>query len=324
MQLLFVVDPLEGLDPKHDSTVAMMESAILQGHEVWACGLSDLGIGRDGAEARAQQVVLKPCHWNGSQWNVPADWLRTGEHEWVGLDRFQAVSMRVDPPVDDNYVRATYVLDHVNPHKTKVVNDPAGLRNANEKLYTLHFRELMPETIVSADRQRIREFAHSVGKAVAKPTDGMAGRGVMLLLPDDPNLASILDVLTERGQQQIMVQAFVAEVSRGDRRVIVVDGQAVGSVTRLAQGDDFRCNMAAGGASQADQIDEDVQRIVDAVGPRLRQDGLGFVGLDVIGDRLSEINVTSPTGIREIQALSGSNPAADYIAYLERTAPAKN
>ncbi len=319
MKLLFVADPFERLDPGHDSTVAMIEAAQRHGHEVWGCTADELGIGRNGADATVRQLRVEPAKLDDAgHWSAVDHWLELDDPTRRPLSDFGIVSMRTDPPVDDAYLRATYLLDHVDPARTVVVNRPSGLRNANEKLYGLHHRNLMPETIVSADRARIREFVTRVGVGVGKPTNGMAGRGILLLRGDDPNLGSILDGLTERGRIHVMVQAFIPEVDDGgDRRVIVIDGQPVGSVVRLARSGDFRCNMATGGETRPDLIDDDVERILAELGPTLVRDGLWFVGLDVIGGYVTEINVTSPTGMREIHALCGIDVADRYVSFVE-------
>lgn len=322
MRLLFVADPFDGLDPGHDSTVAMIEAAQSHRHEVWGCTAPDLSIGAEGAEASVRQLRVEPAKLDESgRWVVNDHWLDMDAPVLRPLSDFAVVNMRTDPPVDAAYLRATYLLDHVDPTRTVVVNRPSGLRNANEKLYAFHHQGLMPESLVSADRARITEFVNRIGVTVGKPTDGMAGRGILLLRPDDVNLASIIDLMTDLGRTQVVVQAFVPEVENGDRRVIVIDGDAVGSVARLATGTDFRCNMATGARTRADVIDDDVERIVESLEPTLLRDGLWFVGLDVIGRYLSEINVTSPTGIREIHALTGIDVADRYITFLEDLHP---
>ena len=317
MRMLFVADPVRGLNPCHDSTVAMMEAAVARGHEPWVCTISDLGIDHRGAYADVWPVRLKAATLVGGHWTSTADWVDVGPAERMWLDEFATVAMRTDPPVNDSYLRATYILDHVDPSRSVVINRPSGLRNANEKLYAMHFQDLMPRALVSARRDDLMAFTASCGMAVIKPTAGMAGRGVMLLQEGDPNLPSIIDSLTERGTVQVMAQQFLPGVEDGDRRVILINGEPVGSIARTATGKDFRCNMATGGAVRADDIDNDVRRIVAGIGDRLRADGLWFVGLDVIAGKITEINVTSPTGLREIHALCGVDVADQYVAFNE-------
>lgn len=226
--------------------------------------------------------------------------------------------MRTDPPVDDAYLRATYLLDLVEIDSTLVINSPRGLRNANEKLFGLQAADLMPPTLVSADPNVIVGYVEEWGRGVLKPTDCMAGRGTHILDPRDPNLHSILDTATLRGQRQVVVQQWIHGVEDlGDRRVIVLDGEPIGAVRRVASGGDFRCNMAAGALTRADEVTDRDREICARLAPLLRDNGLYFVGLDVIGDYLTEVNVTSPTGLREIDALSGTQLSDRVVEWIE-------
>jgi glutathione synthase len=229
--------------------------------------------------------------------------------------------MRTDPPVDAAYLRATYLLDLVDESQTLVLNSASGVRNANEKLFGLHVDDLMPPTVVTSDREHLMEMVRQWGRAVLKPTDGMAGRGVLVLDPADPNLASMLDSATERGHIQVVVQQWIDRVDAGDRRVIVLDGIPVGSVRRVASTTDFRCNMATGATPLADKVTDADRAMCERLWPYLQVNGLRFVGLDVIGGLLTEVNVTSPTGVREIDALTGSQLAHDIVEWAEANAP---
>ena len=226
--------------------------------------------------------------------------------------------VRTDPPVDRRYLRGTYLLDFVDDRRTVLVNAPRGLRHANEKLCALQFPELCPPTIVTADLGEIIDAARSWGAAVLKPTDGMAGRGILLLRPDDPNLRSLLEIATARGRDQVVVQRFVPESVDGDRRVVVLDGAPIGVVRRIARTDEFRCNMAAGATTVGDSVTSRDKEICASIAPMLAAHGLALVGIDVIGDYLTEINVTSPTGLREIDALTGTRTAENVIAWVEQ------
>jgi glutathione synthase len=231
------------------------------------------------------------------------------------------VFVRTDPPVDARYLRGTYLLDHVDDRQTLVVNAPSGLRQANEKMSTLRFPDLCPPTVVSADAGEIIDATRTWGAAVVKPTDGMAGHGVLMLRPNDPNLRSLLDIATARGREQVIVQRFLPESVAGDRRVIVLDGAPIGAVRRIARDGEFRCNMAAGAWVVADSVTSRDNEICARIAPLLAAHGLHFVGIDVIGDYLTEINVTSPTGLREIEALCGTRCADDVIGWAEQRRP---
>jgi len=316
--LVFVIDPIATLNAAHDTSVALMESAQARGHRVLVTTMGELGV-RDGrATARCTPVTLRPAVLRDGRWSVCENWYATLPVETRVLDDADAVFIRTDPPVDAAYLRATFVLDLVDARNTVMVNAPAGLRNANEKLFSLQFPELCPDTLVSADIAEIVEATRAWGKAVVKPTDGMAGRGIMLLRPDDPNLRSILEAATTRGRDQVVVQRFLPESVDGDRRVIVVDGAPVGVVRRIATGGEFRCNMAAGASVAADAVTARDKEICARIADQLAEQGLIFVGIDVIGDHLTEINVTSPTGLREIDAFAGTRLADTVIAAVER------
>ncbi|MDF3310487.1 glutathione synthase [Rhodococcus sp. T2V] len=319
LDFVFITDPLASLVPAHDTTIALMEEAQLAGHRVLTTTIGELGIDRGRAFARCREVTLRPAVLSENKWIADTDWYTSGAPRRLLLDEVAAIFMRTDPPVDANYLRATFILDLVDPGKTLLINSPAGLRDANEKLFALRMPELGPPTLVSADRDEISAAVHSWGTAVLKPTDGMAGRGIMLLRPDDPNLHSILDTATVRGEQHVVIQQFIPEAeTEGDRRVIVLDGQPIGSVRRLVDsggGDEFRCNMATGARVVPDTVSPRDREICTTLGPELVRRGLVFVGIDIIGDRLTEVNVTSPTGIREIDALSGTHLAADTIEW---------
>jgi glutathione synthase len=317
--LVFVIDPLPALIPAHDTSVALMEAAQSRGHRLLATTVPELRV-RDGrAVARCVPVTLRPARLDSGRWRADPDWFATGPHEDHVLDGVDAVFMRADPPVDASYLRATYLLDLIDQARTLVFNAPAGLRDANEKLFTLRFPELIPPTAVSADMAEIAGLVAEWGRAVLKPTDAMAGRGVLLLEASSPNLRSLLEMTTDRGRSHVIVQRYLSEsAALGDRRVIVLDGEPLGVIRRLAAPGEFRCNMAAGGRVEADTVTARDREICARLAPDLARLGLVFAGLDVIGDRLTEVNVTSPTGVREIDALCGTSIAGDTIAWIER------
>jgi glutathione synthase len=317
MKLAFIIDPIARLDPGHDTSVALMEAAEIAGHEVWLTGMNDLSAIQGKAWAKLTRVTLVPVELKGDRWiSVPA-WYQLSEPVLMPLEEMDFVWMRKDPPVTIPYLYATYLLDLIDPTRTKVINSPRGLREANEKLYTLQFASVMPETIVSQDKATIRDFVTEKGAAVLKPLGGKAGEGILFLSPDDRNLNSMIEISTKWGQEPIMIQAYLAAAKEGDKRIIVLNGEPIGAVNRIPTGSEFRGNMAVGGRVAQTPITDREQEICALLAPKLRQDGLYFVGLDVIGGYLTEVNVTSPTGIREIDRLSDVRLGQQVIAWLE-------
>ena len=319
--LLFIVDPVSTLNPTHDTSVALMEAAQARGHRVAVTTMSELALGHGAVRTRCREIRLRATtpESNG------LEWFDTAVEQDRAVEDFDAVFIRTDPPVDADYLRATYVLDLVDARRVLLLNSPDGLRAANEKIFTLQFPELCPPSTVTARREDIRSFLRVHGTAVLKPTDGMGGRGILLLRRDDENLESILEEATDRDHRHVIVQKYLSEVrDDGDRRVIVLDGMPLGSVRRRAGAGEFRCNMAVGGAAEADQITARDREICERIAPRLRELGLIFVGIDVIGSYLTEVNVTSPTGLREIDAYStGPGLGEQVIEWLERTVAAR-
>ncbi len=314
VSVAFIIDPIASLDPGHDTSVALMEAAQQMGLEVWVTEISQLVI-RDGqAWARLTPVQLVPAQLVAGQWQVAWPWFHLGTPEWRSLEDFTAVWMRKDPPVNSAYLYATYCLDLVNPQKTRVLNAPAALRHANEKMYGLRFRSVMPQTLVSSDKQVIREFVQRQGTAVLKPLGGKAGEGILFLQAGDRNLNSMIEISTQQGQLPVMVQEYLPAAKEGDKRIILLNGEPIGAVNRIPTGDEFRGNMATGGRVAAIDITERDRHICQVLAPSLRQDGLYFVGIDIIGGYLTEVNVTSPTGIREIDRLSGTRLAEQVMA----------
>lgn len=317
LSLVMIADPVPLLQPAHDTTIAITEAAQRRGHRVLVTTTAGLSV-RDGrAHARCRPLDVTPARLIDGRWLAPPDWWRTGPEEDVTLDHADAVLMRTDPPVDDEYLRATYLLDYVDPRHTLLINAPSGLREANEKLFTLRFGELIPDTVISADLRELSATVSEWGRAVLKPTDAMGGRGILLLRPDDLNLHSVLEISTGRGRCQVILQRWVPAATDGDRRVIVLDGEPVGVIRRVAVAGEFRCNMAAGAAVLADSVSARDKEICDILRPELTRLGIVLAGIDVIGDRLTEVNVTSPTGIREIDASCGTSLAELIVEHIE-------
>jgi glutathione synthase len=237
--------------------------------------------------------------------------------ETVDLEKVDAVFIRSDPPFNNEYLWGTLILERLRG-KTVVINDPRGLREANEKLYACHFPRLMPGTLVSNDAQRIGSFVERMqGKAVIKPIDGAGGEGVMVLSRDDLNLNAIIENATRHGRRQVMVQQYLPQVAQGDKRILLLDGEPLGAISRIARPGELRSNIHVGGRVVASTLDQADRHIVETIRAKLREDGLYFVGLDVIGGKLTEINVTSPTGIQQMSRLNDENLSARVIDWVQ-------
>jgi glutathione synthase len=303
VKFAFIIDPIERLDPGHDTSVALMEAAQQMGHEVWITQASLLSVTQGKAIALLQPVQLQPVELVDGLWKAEAQWFELGEAVQRPLEDMDAVFMRTDPPVTVPYLYATYILDYVDPAKTRVVNDPNGLRTANEKMYALQFTEAIPETIVSQNKQVIRAAVERWGAAVLKPLGGKAGEGILFLEGSDRNFNSIVEISTQQGKTPVMVQTYLPAAKEGDKRIILLNGKPIGAVNRIPSGSEFRGNMAVGGRVAQVGITDREREICNLLAPTLRRDGLFLVGIDVIGGYLTEVNVTSPTGIREIDRL---------------------
>jgi glutathione synthase len=316
VKLAFIIDPIARLDPGHDSSVAMMEAAQQMGHEVWITEPHQLNVLEGQAWAIATPLTLTPVQLAHDRWIAVADWHQLGESRLINLADMDAVLMRKDPPVTVAYLYATYVLDYIDPAQTLVVNAPQGLRAANEKMYALQFQTVIPKTIVSQDKQVIREFVEQQGTAVLKPLGGKAGEGILLMEAGDRNFNSLVEISTQQGTIPIMVQEFLPAAKEGDKRVILLNGEPIGAVNRVPTGKEFRGNMAVGGIAEKVAVTERDRQIAAALAPTLQRDGLIFVGIDIIGGYLTEVNVTSPTGIREIDRLNGVNLGKQVIQWI--------
>lgn len=305
MKFAFILDPIADLDPCHDTTVAFMEAAQQLGHDVWITQSEELCLVKNQTWATLQPVTLKPVELVDGLWRAEENWFELGEPEFMALTEMQAVFMRTDPPVTMAYLFATYLLDYVDASKTLVVNNPQGVRAANEKLFALNFPTVIPTSIVTSQHRVIREFLDEKGAAVLKPLNGMAGAGILFLKKDDSNFNSLIEISTKNGAEPVMVQEFLPAAKEGDKRLILLDGEPIGAVNRIPTGGDFRGNMAVGGRIAQVDITERDRHIAATVAPKLKEHGLYFVGLDIIGGNLTEVNVTSPTGVREADRLDG-------------------
>lgn len=318
MKIAFIIDPISKLDPGHDSSVAMMEAAQAKGHEVWITQMSELSAIRGEAWGLLEPVELTPVQLVDGRWRAEEYWYKLHKPQLQPLSNMDAVFMRKDPPVTIPYLYTTQILDLLDPQQTLVINNPRSLQAANEKLYALNFPDVIPETIVSRDKQVIRDFVTKQGAGVLKPLGGKAGEGILFLEERDRNLNSLIEISTKQGQEPVMVQEYLPAAKEGDKRIILLNGEPIGAVNRVPTGNEFRGNMAVGGTVAKIGITPREQEICQTLAPQLKADGLYFVGLDVIGGYLTEVNVTSPTGIREIDRLDGVRLGQNVIEWVEK------
>ncbi|GAP97034.1 glutathione synthase [Leptolyngbya sp. NIES-2104] len=317
MKIAFIIDPIERLDPTHDTSVAFMEAAQQLGHEVWITQANRLSVVQGKAYATLEKVTLVPVTLGENRWIAVDRWFQTELPTFQALETMDAVFMRTDPPVNTAYLYATYILDYIDSTKTKVINSPAGIRAANEKMYALQFTEAIPETIVTQEKRVILQFLEQQGTAVLKPLGGKAGEGILFLQSGDRNLNSMIEISTHQGTLPIMVQTYLPQAKDGDKRIILLNGEPLGAVNRIPTGNEFRGNMAVGGRSAQCDITDREREICAQLAPTLQKDGLYFVGIDVIGGYLTEVNVTSPTGIREIDRLNNTQLAVQVIESIK-------
>ncbi len=315
MKLLVIVDPLERLGLAGDTSYALMLEAAARGWPLWTCQLEHLGLVDNDAVVDAVPTTVREAA-------TPAEAFSIGEREPLRLADFDAVLMRKDPPVDVNYLHATWILDHARG-KTLLVNDPRGLRELNEHLAVLAFPQLTPPTIVTRSAERLREFRAAQGGAiVVKPVDGYGGLGIFVVRDGDPNASSIIETSTGAGTRWTLAQRFLPEAANGDKRIILADGEPVGAVLRVPGNAEARGNLHVGGRAVKTTIDARDREIIATVAPWLRQHGQILVGLDVIGGMLTELNITSPTGVRHASRLDGTNVAGMVLDCFHRLARA--
>jgi glutathione synthase len=308
LDLAVVMDPIESITVKKDSTFALLLEAQRRGHRLQYVMPGSLGLDGGVGGLLAPLVVR----------DDPADWFSLDEPAWRPLAGVRAVLMRRDPPVDAGYLHDTFLLSLAQREGCAVVNDPQGLRDMNEKLYTLHFPQCCPPSVLSRDPDRLRAFVLEQRDCVLKPLDGMGGRSIFRGRADDDNLKVIIETLTRGGSELITAQRYIPEISEGDKRILLVDGEPVPyALARIPQPGDFRGNLAVGGVGEARLLSERDRWIAAQVGPEMRRRGMLLVGLDVIGDYLTEVNVTSPTCLRELDALCGLNIAGGVLDALE-------
>ncbi|HZH02573.1 MAG TPA: glutathione synthase [Myxococcaceae bacterium] len=313
MRFGFLMDPLTTIQVGHDTTFAFMQEAFRRGHEVLAIEQRDLSFQRDQAYGRTRRVTVHEGDTARPFSSEPPASRPLGE-----LD---VLFLRKDPPVDVDFLHATQLVELAGERLPFFINEPSGLRTANEKLSALLFPDLVPPTVVTADAGELRAFVDSVGgEAVFKPVDGFAGRGILFASKKDRNFNSILELSTLRGTQAVMAQAYLPESREGDKRILLLDGKPLGAVLRVPSEHDLRGNIAAGGKAVKTVITPRDREICERLAPTLKRLGLHFVGIDVIGRYLTEVNVTSPTMAVEIDALDGVNIERDVIDFAEKQA----
>ncbi|MGD2129445.1 MAG: glutathione synthase [Lysobacterales bacterium] len=306
-----VMDPICGIKRYKDSTFAMLLEAQRRGHEIRYMEPRDLSV-RDGiARGRMASLVVR---------DQDDDWFTLGQAEQSELSGLDFLLMRKDPPFDMDYVYTTYILDLAEQSGVTVVNRPQALRDANEKCFITHFPQCCVPALITRSSEGIKAFVGEHGLSVVKRLDGMGGESIFQVRPDDPNLNVILETITRKDRDLIMVQRYIPEISEGDKRVLVVNGEAVPyALARIPGAGDFRGNLAKGGTGKGVPLSDRDRWIVSQVAPELKRRGIVFAGLDVIGDWLTEVNVTSPTCIRELDAQFGLNIAGSLFDALEAT-----
>jgi glutathione synthase len=290
------MDHVSSIDIDGDSTFVLGLEAEKRGYDVWHYTPPDLSF-RDGkVTARCQPMKLR--REKGNHFTL-------GKEEVRDLSTFDVVLLRQDPPFDMSYITTTHLLEHIHP-KTLVVNDPASVRNAPEKLFVTHFDGVMPPTLISADPRALREFRDEHKDIILKPLFGNGGAGVFRLQPGDENFASLLEMFSKQSREPVIAQRYLPEVRKGDKRIILIDGKAVGAIDRVPAEGEARSNMHVGGQAMKAGLSKRDIEICEIIGPELARLGMIFVGIDVIGDYLTEINVTSPTGLQEINRFDGA------------------
>lgn len=301
------MDPLQDIDITGDSTFALMLEAQARGHKLWYYEVGQMWLEAARLTARAKPVRVQ---------NIAGAHYEFGPETLIDLGTMDVVLMRQDPPFDMAYITATHMLEHIMA-STLVVNNPIAVRNAPEKLLVTQFPHLMPPTLIARDRQAIQAFRAQYRDIIIKPLFGNGGTGVFRLTPDDENLGSLLDMFFTTSREPLMIQRYEPAVRQGDKRIILIDGEPLGAINRVPAAGDVRSNMHAGGVAHPTHLTTREQEICAAIGPTLKQQGLIFTGIDVIGDYLTEINVTSPTGLQQIARFDHVNLAAKIWERIE-------
>lgn len=312
MKIAFLADPLDSFKVWKDSTFAMMAEAQKRGHAIHAFEPGDMALSDGEVIARAQRIVL-----TGKE---EGSWYRVDETAFFRLSGFDAVIVRKDPPFDMNYLYSTYLLDLAEGGGARVFNRPQALRDYNEKMAIARFPQFVVPTLVSGDDALLRDFHSAHQDVIFKPLDGMGGAGIFRIQADGMNMGSVIETLTENGRRAIMAQRFIPEIVSGDKRVLVINGEVVPyALARIPQKGDIRGNLAAGAVGVSQPLTVRDMEIAEALAPKLASDGIFLAGLDIIGDWLTEVNVTSPTCFREIAAQTGFDVAEMFFNALDET-----
>ncbi|MEX0730462.1 MAG: glutathione synthase [Aquisalimonadaceae bacterium] len=310
VRLGVVMDPIQGITPYKDTSLALLLAASRRGWALSYFEPGDLHLLDGKAWGRGRSLAVRDDN---------TDWFSLGDPKDAPLAEMNVMLMRKDPPFDSEYLYATHMLEQAEQDGVLVVNSPRGLRDANEKLFTAWFPQCCAPTVVDADAGRLKAFIHQQGKAVLKPLDGMGGRSIFVLADGDPNTTVIIDTLSDEGRRYVMAQRYLPEISAGDKRILVIDGKPVDhALARIPAMGETRGNLAAGGRGVAVPLTDRDRWIVSEVAPTLVERGLRFVGLDVIGDYLTEVNVTSPTCLRELDAQCGLDIGSLFLGCLEK------
>jgi glutathione synthase len=301
------MDPIEGINYAGDSTFALMLEAAARGHRLFYYTPDKLSWLASGIVAEAAPIEVR---------DTAGDYFRLAKPQKLDLASVDVVLLRQDPPFDLAYITSTYLLEHL-PSNVLVVNDPASVRNAPEKLFVMQFPQFMPPTLITRSKAEIEAFLEEHGEIVMKPLHGHGGAAVFKLHRKDPNFGSLYDLFVTTFKEPWVAQRFLPQIVKGDKRIILIDGVAAGAVNRLPTGSDIRANMVCGGAAAATDLTDREREICAAIGPELKRRGLLLVGIDVIDGYLTEINVTSPTGIRAVRSVGGADLAAKFWDVVE-------
>ncbi len=304
------MDPIETIKPHKDSSFAMLLAAQKRGYENHYITPDQLYISKGLAQANSQLITVK---------DQRQDWFSLTKSQDVSLHDFDLIFMRKDPPFDIEYIMDTYVLEHASSQRTHIINKPQALRDANEKFFTESFPEFTPDNIISRNIDILKSYIQEMNEVIVKPMDGMGGNSIFKTSAKDKNLSVILETVTQNGTKTTMIQKYIPDITQGDKRILLINGKAVPfALARIPSASDFRGNLAKGGTGQGVALSKNDWRIAEMVGPKLKEMGIVFAGIDVIGDYLTEVNVTSPTCIRELDDIYDLDIAGDLFDCIEQ------